>query len=103
MTPSSAMAGRLAPDGGRYWYDRDLQLWVVLAPNGCLYDLERLVEGRARAGRKAQILGGEVYPNGPEWRCSECGYICGDYGPNRCPNDGTPLTRTMMTIPLGAR
>lgn len=37
-----------------------------------------------------------VYPDGEEWRCATCGYTTDDDGPDRCPNDDSPLTRTLV-------
>ncbi len=46
----------------------------------------------------AKLLGGEAWPDGKDWRCVRCGYVCGDDGPDRCPNDDTPLMRNLLTV-----
>jgi rubrerythrin len=48
----------------------------------------------------AELLGGDAYPNGEQWRCMRCDFTCGDDGPDYCPHDGSPLTRTALTFPI---
>lgn len=50
----------------------------------------------------AELLGGEAYPDGEQWRCPVigCGFTCDDDGPDRCPHDDYPLRRTMLRVPL---
>lgn len=44
----------------------------------------------------AATLNGVAYPNGRQWRCGKCDFACDDSGPDRCPRDGMPLTRTLL-------
>lgn len=51
---------------------------------------------------KADLLGGEAYPEGRDWRCGACGFTTDDDGPDCCPRDGAPLARTALSFPLGS-
>lgn len=42
--------------------------------------------------------GAAIYPEGMEWRCMLCDFACTDGGPDLCPNDGFPMTRTVANL-----
>lgn len=49
--------------------------------------------------RMAEALGGQAYPDGAKWRCPHCAFACDDDGPDNCPVDGAPLSRTLLIFP----
>lgn len=46
---------------------------------------------------RLEDIGFERYPDGREWRCGEpgCTFTTDDDGPDRCPEHGRPMTRTL--------